>query len=258
MENIVFSDIITFTDFVRSFDKKLGVGMEGTCYKKGNNSYKLYNRIYRDTYDTSTAQRRLMRFKDIQIDNFYFIRNLIFIRENIVGSVSQYAKGSNCYQIELYKKNLDNLINALNILKKNVMELSKNYIYIDDLWLENILYDNREFKFIDTSDYYLREDSKNSNDKYDDVNAIYRKNMTVIMKVLFKDITSYNSFLDNFIFAYLTEIGSEYKDYLIDTDLMIDPDTTIIGIRNLIQEDIGREITSFSNCRKDLLRIRKK
>lgn len=78
------------------------------------------------------------------------------------------------------------------------------------------------------------------------------------MKLLFKAITSYNSLIDNFIFAYLTEIDNEYKDYLVDTDLMIDPDTTIIGIRNAIQEGIGREITSFSNCRKDLLRIRKK
>ncbi|MBQ2873416.1 MAG: hypothetical protein IJE89_05405 [Bacilli bacterium] len=258
MDNMIFKDLVHFVDFTRSFDKKLGVGMEGTCYKKGKNSYKLYNRTYRDIYDSRQEQVRLLKFRDIQIDNFYFIRSLIFIRENIVGSVSSYADGVNCSDAKLYKRNLDNLINALNILKGNVIELSKNYIYIDDLWLENILYDNREFIFIDTSDYYLREDSKKPNDKSDDVSDIYRKNMTIIMKLLFKAITSYNSLIDNFIFAYLTEIDNEYKDYLVDTDLMIDPDTTIIGIRNAIQEGIGREITSFSNCRKDLLRIRKK
>ena len=252
MNNIVFKDLIQFVDFVRTFDKKLGVGMEGTCYKKDDKTYKLYNHSYRDNYDNSKSQENLLKFRDIHVDNFYFIRSLIFIRSSIVGSVSKYADGKTCSKIYLHRRNLDDLINALNLLKKNIMDLSRKHIYINEFWLENILYDGIKFSFIDTGAYYFQEDSG------DDVTTIYRKNITTIMKYLFKSITNFTSSLDNFIFAYLNEINSEYKDYLEDADLMINPDETIIGIRNVIQEGIGREITTFSDCRRELLRIRKK
>ena len=67
----------------------------------------------------------------------------------------------------------------------------------------------------------------------------------------------YPYFYDDFIFGYLQKVNSPYKDYLKDIDLMINMDDTIIGIRNEIQECVGREIKTFSSCRKDLQRVMK-
>ena len=81
--------------------------------------------------------------------------------------------------------------------------------------------------------------------------------MRKIVSLLFEGITSSYGVYDKFVFAYLQEVKSPYKDYLKDIDLMLEPDETIIGIRNEIQEGIGREIATFSSCRKDLQRIMK-
>lgn len=259
MECINFTDLNQVVNFFRG-SKKIGCGREGTCYKIGNISYKLYNSEYRSIYEDKENHVRLLQFKDVMVDNFYFIKSLIYYNDKLIGSVSEYAKGICCGKIFLHRRNLDILIIALNILKKNVYELSRLGIYIDDQDLSNMVYDDHIFKLIDGGDYYYSDDIIIRGNKkiIENVDSIYRENMRKVVSMLFKSITNFYNQWDAFIFEYLSDINSPYKDYLSDIDMMLNPDETIIGIRNTIQEGIGREISSFGNCRRDLLRIRKK
>lgn len=258
MENIKFSEINTVVEFFRG-SRRLGYGREGTCYKIGNMSYKFYNSLYRFIYSDVDSQLELLKLKDVVVDNFYFIRCLIYFNDKLMGSVSEYAKGNSCGKIWLHRRDLDKLIIALNTLKKNIYELSRYGICIEDHDLSNILYDGNVFSLIDVGDYRYSGDVifMGQNVIVDDIDAIYRENMRRIVTLLFKGITNFDNRYDDFIFAYLTEINSPYKDYLEDIDLIINPDETISGIRDSIQEGIGREINAFSNCRNDLRRIRK-
>ena len=258
MENIRFNDVSQIIEFFRG-SRKLGYGMEGTCYKIGKMSYKFYNSVYREIYSEFDCQEELIKYKDIMIDNIYFIRALIFYGNNLMGSVSEYASGKSCGNVWLYRRNLDKIIRALGILKNNIYKLSELGICVMDHDLSNMLYDDNVFSLIDVGDYCYADGVVCLDDKIivDDVDTIYRDNMKKISGLLFRNVTGYYNFYDDFIFGYLQNVNSPYKDYLKDIDLMVNIDDTIIGIRNEIQECIGREIKTFSGCRKDLQRIMK-
>lgn len=253
MEDIRFNNLINLVDFfLCDRVKVLGSGSEGTCYKIGNYTYKLYNELYSDLLNNDIAIERLLKFRDIIIDNIYFIKAAMYYDNQLIGSVCEYASGKCCKGALLYRSKIDKLVRALNILKENIYELSKLGICIDDNFLGNVLYDGNNFKLIDTGSYFYY-----NKDDYD-TDIIYLKNMKKIMKILFLGITDKIYMEDDFIFGFLWKIDSPYKYYLIDDDLIMNPGNTIIGIKNTIEEYIGYEIDTFSRCRKDLLKIKKR
>lgn len=259
MEKIQFNSLIRVVNFFSDADY-LGRGHEGSCYRKGDSVYKLYNPLYCNLLDNDIARKRLLKFRNTIVENVYFIRKLIYFDNDLIGSVADYARGSNCIENKLYRKRIDKLVEALAILKKTIYELSQLGIYINDECLANTIYDGKVFKLIDVGSYLCSSEileSEMDEDK-DDVLIIYRKNMCKIMKYLFGAITDKKEEYDNFIFSFLWYIDSPYKTYLIDSEMLMNPEQTIMGIRDTIQETIGREIVSFSNCRSDLMRIRKK
>ena len=263
MDDLIFENKYE-VEIYFSMLKEIGSGREGICYKKGRIAYKRYNQLYSCLYSDDIAVNRLLYFRDLIINNIYFIRGLIYCNDMVIGSMCDYASGVSCGKLQLHRSKIDKLVNALKELKRNVYELSELMIYLDYNFLGNFLYDGNKFKLIDLGGCFFSEeipddilDDDEIKNK-DDVLFIYRRNMRMIMKKLFVNITDkyYNN--DNFIYAFLWDIDSPYKYYLEDSDLMINPDDTIMGIRDTICEYIGYEIDSFSKCRKDLLRIRKK
>lgn len=258
MDDIKFYEISQIVEFFRG-SKKLGYGREGACYKIKNMSYKFYNSLYREIYGEIEYQKQLTLFRNKMVDNIYFIRGLMFYGDKLMGSVTEYANGNSCGKIWLYKNNLDKLISALGILRKDIYHLSELGICVMDHDLSNVLYDGNVFSLIDVGEYYYSRDVIYMGDNVivTDVDEIYKENMRKIICLLFEGITSAYGIYDKFVFAYLQAVNSPYKDYLEDIDLMLEPDDTIRGIRSEIQEGIGREITTFSSCRKDLQRIMK-
>ena len=254
MEDIRFSSEKDVRNFFGHL-KSLGSGSEGVVYKKGIYAYKKYNDLYRNLYSNDISIYRLSRYRDIIIDNIYFIRGLMYYNDMVVGSISKFSGGVNCSKLHLYMCKLDKLIMALSILKKNVYELSKLGICIDDNFLGNILYLDGSFRFIDTGGYYYYTDIPGVN--RNDIDFVYRGNMRKVVYKLFLCITDYMGIDDNFVYRYLLDTDSIYKDYMCDIDLMIDPDDTILGIKRELEEYIGYEIDSFSSCRKDLIRLKK-
>ena len=72
MEDIIFNserDINGFFCHLKSIDS----GSEGTVYKKRNYAYKRYNDLYRNLYSNDIYIYRLSRYRDIIIDNIYFV-----------------------------------------------------------------------------------------------------------------------------------------------------------------------------------------
>lgn len=256
MEDIRFYSMEELDNFLEN-GRYLGRGREGICYKILNKTYKLY---YHDYWTSDPIEiENLLWFKDLMVENVYFIRGLIYVDDRMVASITDYAVGRSCGIVNLHRCNLDRLIVALATLKKTIYELSELGIYVYDSFVSNILYDRNSFKLIDTSSYlYSTEICGYGYSNKDDILVIYEANMKAVIRVLFRKITDVREQQDNFIYSFLQEINSPYKDYLQDRDLLIHPDKTIIGIRDTICEYVGGEIDSFSNCRRDLLRVRKK
>lgn len=256
MEDIRFEGMEELDKFLGD-DRYLGKGREGLCYKVLNKTYKLY---YSDYWTNNPMEiEQLLKFRDLLVENVYFIRGLVYVKDKMVASITDYAVGRSCGLINLCRCNLDRLVVALATLKKTIYELSELGIYVDDIFAPNILYDGNSFKLIDTSGYlYSTEIGGYGHENKDDILVIYGENMKAVIRELFRGITDMKYENDNFIYSFLLEVNSPYKDYLVDSDLLMHPDKTIIGIRDTVCEYVGREIDSFSNCRRDLLRIRKK
>ena len=70
------------------------------------------------------------------------------------------------------------------------------------------------------------------------------------MRLLFMNITGSYLEDDNFVLSFLWRINSPYKSYLVDRDLLCNPDVTIMEIKNIISEYSGFDIDNFSNCKK--------
>ena len=256
MESIRFYSMEELNNFLEG-GRYLGRGREGICYKILNKTYKLYY------YDYWTSDpiiiENLLKFRDLIVENVYFIRKLVYVDDKVVASITDYAVGRSCGIVNLHRCNLDSLIVALAALKKTIYELSELGIYVYDIFASNILYDRNSFKLIDTSGYlYSTEMCGFEHSNKDDILVIYEKNMKTVIQVLFSEITDVRRPSDNFIYLFLQEVDSPYKDYLQDRDLLIHPDKTIIGIRDTICEYVGEKIETFSNCRRDLFRVRKK
>ena len=252
MDNIIFSSKEDMEDLFDNL-RVLGSGSEGICYKNKKLVYKKYNEMYIDLYDNDIAIDRLLRFRNIIIENIYFIRSLIYLDNLMIGSISEYASGINCSKKMLFRCNIDKIIKALFVLKKNIYELSKLGICVEDNYLGNILYDGNNFKLIDTGSYYYYIDIPGVN-SFDEM-FVYEKNMRKIVRMIFKNITNVDMG-DDFILSFLWKIDSPYKSYLVDRDLLCNPDETIIGIRNIISEYSGYEIDNFSSCKKLLKKNR--
>jgi len=126
---------------------------------------------------------------------------------------------------------------------------------MEDIFLGNILYLDGTFRFIDTGSYYDYIDIPGVD--RNDVDLVYRKNMRKVINKLFLCITDYRGEEDNFIYRFLLDTDSIYKDYMCDIDLMIDPDNTILGIKREVEEYIGYGMDSFSTCRKELVKLKK-
>lgn len=226
---------------------KLGSGREGTCFKMNNRTYKIYNDSYIKLYHN--REEELLKFKDINIDNIYFIKELIYFNKELVGTICDYAPGISCAHAKLHLSKIDKLTCGLTNLKKSILELSELGIHIDDPYLGNILYDNGTFNLIDMFSSYYSQDN---------ITDIYQSNMQKIMSALYRNITNKYQSVDHFIYAFLNDINSPYKEYLVDPDLLLNPYETITGIKTVIEEYIGHEITTFSKSYKDLLKIKKK
>ena len=253
MNNIIFNKRLEIEYFINNLEY-LGSGSEGVCYRNNKNVYKIYNDKYKNLYNNDIVINRLLQFRNIIIDNIYFIRRLIYLDNLMIGSISEYAEGVSCSKKMLCRCNIDKLVNALFILKKNIYELSKLGICIDDNYLGNILYNGDKFKLIDTGGYFYYSDFYEM-DKFDDI-EIYNRNMRKIMKLLFMNITGIYLEEDNYILSFLWRINSPYKSYLVDGELLSNPDETILGIKNIISEYSDYEIKNFNDC-KTLLKVRR-
>ena len=254
MQDIIFNNERDIDGFFGHL-KSLGNGSEGIVYRKGTYSYKKYNDLYRNLYSNEISIFKLSRYRDIIIDNIYFIRALIFYNDMTIGCIGDYSGGMCCNKIYLHMYKLDGIINALSTLKKNIYELSKLGICVDDVFLGNILYLKETFRFIDTGSYYNYTDVPGI-DSFD-VNLVYRMNMKKIMCDLFLFITDYKEIENNIVYRFLLDVDSIYKDYMFDIDLMCDPDNTILGIKRELEEYIGYELDSFSSCKKGLTKLKK-
>ena len=220
----------------------LGKGAEGSCYRYEDSTLKIFDGILKDEIRNIKYDKNYyLQFKDINVENFHFVKNIIYLNDakdfKIIGLISNYASGNNLDYNSLYDVPIDSIINSLEILLDNILSLSNNLIAVKDaVFIKNILYDGKIFKFIDTSNFFFIEE-----DPY----YIYKNNVVEIMKELI--ISIINGYGDSCVCNYFKHVSSEYN-YYYDPGLLADPIKYLKKLKLILEEYCEKEIKTFKDC----------
>jgi len=248
MNDLYFNSLEEINNFLL-FKKYLSSGVEGSCYKYNDYTLKFFhnyleqNSIYDEKY--------YLQFKDINVDNFYFVKNMIYLgnedNKKIIGTISNHATGNTLSYNSLYAVSINKLIESLKILRKNVLELSQNAISLgDSIFIKNIIYDD-VFKFIDLANFYYT---------YEEPYYLFKNNFYIIMRELFPSIiNSYSK--DDIIVEYINKIDNQYN-IMYDYELLLNPVKLITNLKNSLEDYCNIEINSFKDCESILKQKLKK
>ena len=165
-------------------------GSYGYIYKLDNNQcLKLFN-------DNFYFQSNILKIiKDLKLDNFYQIYDLLFDEENqFCGYTMKYYQSKDIDILTMPTEyTLDNLYRLYNSVKK----LSEKKVTLFDCYYENTIIDEKNITIIDTDLFYIDDDISKSD--------MHFYNNTQLLQ-LFKDLYQ--------------KAGIDHKDLYLDDNLL--------------------------------------
>ena len=225
-------------EHLNSFIKNLqfiGLGSESYCYKLDKNTTFKY--LCGPAY-IERSKEEILQFKDINIPNYIFAENLVYIKEEIVGVLMKYISGENLEFHKLDQIKVLNLIKALDDLMLATKQLSNLNIIAFDVCPVNILYSKGRFYLIDTMDYLKVEDSSEK---------IFQDNMAHIT------FNIYQSIITAPILKFITSIP-EIKDFKKDVELLTNPSYILKVLLEELNNYFGCEIKTIKEASKKLIK----
>ena len=134
--------------------KYLDSGFFGNIYRVGDD---ICLKIFTKNYDYDIEA--IKKIKELKLDNFYQIYDLLFNKDNIfVGYTSKYYDNQN---IDILSMETAYTLNNLYALYNSFNILSKEGIFVDDVNDENIIFDEKKITVIDTDLYCYNKDKVN-------------------------------------------------------------------------------------------------
>ena len=212
----------------------IGIGSEGCCYKLTKDV--VFKHLNGPAYEKKDT-KEILQFKDINIPNYVFVQNLVYIKDEIVGVLMRYINGKSV-EDKLYQVQILNLIKAFDDLISATKKLSNLGVSVFDVCSVNMLYNKSKFYLIDTMDY-KRKDI--------DSNIIFKDNMTMITADIYHAI---------FPFPILKFINSipEIKDFRKDKELLSNPSYVIRTLVHKLNSYLGHEVKTFGEASKKLVK----
>lgn len=245
MKDLYFESPTKLKKFLEN-KQLLGQGFEGICYKYDDSSIKIYQKLLED-YKSPNCLYCYLKFKDMDIPNFNFIKNGVYIKENgneyMVGTISKYVEGEVLKYDTLSYVPFDDIIRAVQNLMPSIKILAKNQIMVSDIFINNIIYKDVRFEFIDTGNYM----SNWSEDEY----IIYKNNLREIINEIMVGIT--NNYKSLIIDGFFNEINGEFN-YKIDSELLTNPIYLLKGLKKSLENFCECEIKTFKDCEEKILK----
>ena len=211
----------------------IGLGSEGSCYRldKGTVFKHLCGPCYQQR-----EKEEILQFKDINIPNYVFAQNIVYLKEEIIGVLMQYINGENLETHNLYKVRIINLIKAFDDLIEATRKLSNLGIGVFDVCSVNVIYNKTRLYLIDTMDY-SRVDI--------DSEKLFKENMSRITWNIHNTIFPFS--IIKFIFSI-----PELKNFKHDKELLSNPSYFFKILLKELNEYIGYEVKTLEEASKKL------
>lgn len=214
---------------------ELGSGSQGICYlnKLNKKVYKIFHQFFDfnfEDFSISYGKDEIMRFKDVANSSFVFPKDVIWVKDEVIGYVTDYVEGKSLFEFNPLFVHLDDFCDSLKLVGKDIECISNFGVMSFDV-MYNILYGKGGIKVIDTLDYSLSSlDSK-------ELLRINSENFNSEIFYFLIDV-----FFENFVAsdALLSEMYSNK-----DVDIM----EFISLFRKRLSEYIGRDVVKLFDAR---------
>lgn len=224
--------------------KYIGDGSEGACYKNNNIVFKLFH----DYYINLIEESNFLKFKNINVDTYYFSKGKIFINNKFKGLSMNFAPGKKMKEV-IINQPFEKLLLATKKFESDTKIISDLNIKAYDLFFVNVLYDdiNNRFHIVDC-DNYLQNDTnsdkiyieniQNLSDNlvrciFDNKLLFYIKDSTLLRKMLYFDFDPIN---DIGMSAFLKE--------------KVSPTELLYILKEEFSKLCSTEVTSVQDCLK--------
>ena len=211
----------------------IGIGSEGCCYRLSKDV--AFKHLSGPAYEKKNAEE-ILQFKDINISNYVFVQNLVYIKDEIVGVLMRYINGENLEIHNLYRVRIINLIKAFDDLIEATRKLSNLGIGVFDACSVNVIYNKTKFYLIDTMDYSRVNI---------DCEKLFKENMSRIIWNIHNTIFPYK--VIKFIYSI-----PELKNFNHDKELLSNPSYFLKILLKEINSYIGFEVKTLEEASKKL------
>ena len=193
--------------------------------------------------DISNYENNIIKVSNLESDNIIFPSILFTNSDNhLIGYVSDYVIGNRLDNLN-GNTNMESFINALKELELELKRLSKERLSVSDIKGENSFYTPKQhIKLIDIDFYRF--------DTINDLNSIYRENMSELYSLIRHDILRINP--HRFKSKQICDM-----DELISRGLMSDADY-LYEIKREIERTYGYRVRTYDEFNNGLRLIIKK
>ena len=138
--------------------KPLGIGSQGMCFL--DEKHKIVYKVFHEYFDyekSNYKEEEILRFSHIDNKTFIWPKDVLIVKNEIVGYTMPYVKSKNLYERNPLLINLDSLETAIQESTKDIKLLTDNKVAMYDV-MYNILYRNGKIAIIDTMEYGTSEE----------------------------------------------------------------------------------------------------
>lgn len=234
MKDMYFQNEEHLNCFIKNL-QFIDFGSEGSCYRFDKRT--VFKHLCGPNYE-KRGKEEILQFKSINIPNYVFVQNIVYLKEEIIGVLMQYINGENLEMHNLYRVRIINLIKAFDDLIEATRKLSDLGISVFDVCPVNVIYNKTRLYLIDTMDY-SRVDI--------DSEKLFKENMSRIIWNI------HNTILPFKVIKFISSI-SELKDFKQDKELLSNPSYFLKILLKQLNEYIGCEVKTFEEASKKLKR----
>lgn len=196
-------------------------GSEVIVYNDENFVYKIFKKDYKLRHKTIEELNYLLLIKTSRI---LMPESLIFSNEELIGYTMMYVKDEK----DIYNDKMENLLNELIIIKKDIEVLNKFYVRLIDINKSNIFY-NGKLYLIDPGNYFINyvkdlliypQNKEITEEKKQ--NLIKNWNYSKINNLMYELLFMNNNDIDFYLFRKIIEFfEKERKKYGLIFDFSI-------------------------------------
>lgn len=218
----------------------LGSGAEGTAYKM-NNGYVI--KILDGFDDREYTEEQYLKFSDLEVDSYYFAKQVIYVDNKIAAYIMKQCKGENLLESNPFSIKLDKLMLDYDKMDTDTKILSLNKIQGYDM-IYNFIYGRNGFGAIDTAEYKY---CNNMDDK-----KIYEFNIGCFQYELAQFLI--DGCFDKFVSS--NKDLSELYSMVIQYGIVIDFKEFLVLFKNKVSEYCGKNITCLQDGKKAIRLVR--